>query len=643
MKKVSFLGILTSIWVFILPFIYSNDFLYISDQPKFFYVTFAISILSIYFGYKVLSGRIIIIGKSWIFLGLSLLVLYISTFSGVYPEHSFWPDSLRMNGVYLLTHLFIGAFILGNLLEKADWRIVRRSIAYSTGLFAVLTYFSPEGIGIQEKLLFIDFTTTGLTLANATFAGSFLLLGFVITLIEFFDAKDVKTKCMFGTLAVLELFSPFLLFSGPWHGNFNLTAGNLIGDARASSATAILLVLYLIGFSLFKNKLKTLKVYTITCLTMLVIVVGLLFAPGSFIQDQYVEQASQARILTWHSGIQAFYDNPILGWGPENFRFGFYKHFNNDLFLKQNLGEIWFDRAHNVFIDTLVSVGLLGIIVFASFLGYLLRVIYLAVRNNLISLSQGHILSAFFLVHLLQLQTSFNTVTTYSILAIVIGYVLFLESKLSEKRIKGMSVALVIIILAISSLFVTSQEYLRQKAVFDIFQTSSSQEQVENIKTVLESTSDFEGLRVTSASFISGFLSQVATGVSSGAMQNGLEQLNLYEEGYKKYLDKMPNDYRARMNYVYLLLVKTALGADMTSEAREIVLDSYQLSPNNVTTYMMHSLVELYSGNLDLAEGILSEGLAINPNVRSIGEIQEYLERQIASFPQIEAIRLGNL
>jgi len=122
-----------------------------------------------------------------------------------------------------------------------------------------------------------------------------------------------------------------------------------------------------------------------------------------------------------------------------------------------------------------------------------------------------------------------------------------------------------------------------------------------------------------------------------------LSTLSVYEGYFRDRLERIPDDYRARMNYVYLLLLKTALGEDRLADARTLVQESYDLSPGNPVTYVLGSITELYAGNLAEADRLMEEALAINPDIPFTKDAAEYLERQKRQFPNISVLKFTNL
>ena len=70
----------------------------------------------------------------------------------------------------------------------------------------------------------------------------------------------------------------------------------------------------------------------------------------------------KTRLLAWQVSLLGFLDRPILGVGPENFNYIFNKHYD-PRFLKfggGGIGETWFDKPHNAFIEILTEAGIIG-------------------------------------------------------------------------------------------------------------------------------------------------------------------------------------------------------------------------------------------------------------------------------------------
>lgn len=648
----------------ILPFVSSVNLFYGAVNAKYFFILGFISFLSLFFAYSIIwQKHHLSIQRRWL-LGLSfflLLFYYLSTWLGISSSTSWGSDILRSSGLFFLSYIALFAFIAGEVLEERGWSLVRKSIAISGAVFAGLTFFANPGLALSAKFFNIDFSISGLTFANSTFAGTYLFLALVVTLIEW--TRSESKRLGWFVLSGLYLLSPLLFNADIWLGKLSfLTAISnpalFLGDARSSSAAAWLAVIFLTGLWLIsKIKVQKIKsklniVWAGLIVLGLVSAIGLLFTSGSFIQDAYIEQSTAARIIVWDIGLQALSDRPLLGFGPENFRFAFEQNFDQRLLLDENLGEIWFDRAHNIIIDTLVAVGFVGAFLLLILWSYFLFIVYRAVKRDLISEIEGWLLGALILGHFLQLQTSFNTVSSYIFLALIFGYGLWLERELQVEKLKidnkfnipqkvgGISLVIVILIFS----WQVGQDYIKQRALVNIFQSNTPADQIINIDKALDSYFGFEAIRLPASSMVKGGLEAIAEGKGDqGVTALVNNQLDLYLSKYEQYLARVPNDYRAQINYIYLSLVRTALGENRLKEAEAVVLIAYDLSPQHPLTLIMDSLVKLYSGDVIGAKTKINEAVTINPNIKLTETIEDYIIKQEKQFPEITVIKLENL
>lgn len=80
------------------------------------------------------------------------------------------------------------------------------------------------------------------------------------------------------------------------------------------------------------------------------------------------ERTAQTRLMAWEAAWQGFKERPILGYGAENYYVVFNKYFNPKIYSHAG-SRIWFDRAHNIFLDHLINGGLIELILYIMFLG----------------------------------------------------------------------------------------------------------------------------------------------------------------------------------------------------------------------------------------------------------------------------------
>jgi hypothetical protein len=186
-------------------------------------------------------------------------------------------------------------------------------------------------------------------------------------------------------------------------------------------------------------------------------------------------------------------------------------------------------------------------------------------------------------------------------------------------------------------------EYDRQAALPLTFRGTTALAQQKYMEKSLERVSSFESLRLSSGSFIKGSLAVIAEKSTPERTARILEFTHLYEAHYQAYLKEQPQHYRARMNYAYLLLIMTTLGENRIEDAKQVITDSYALSPGNPLTYVLDALAELYRGNLAESDRLIAEALAINPDIEFTKEAATYFKQQKKLFPNITVLKLTNL
>lgn len=665
--KYSLLGIVVATTLALFPFVTTDALFFGAVNTKFLLVIFAVDLmllLAAYFMYR--SERITLSARPWLLAALLLAAAAhtVAAYFGVYLERSLWSDIIRSSGLVYLGHIAILALILGAWARETDWSLVRRTIVLSTGLFALLSIVGAYGLGAAGRFFWFDLSSEALSLGNSTFAGTYLLLALVIAAWELTRSwRSVRWRTALLVSSALIAFSPLLLgardtIEALAVGTFVNNPEVLLGSARASSATMFALLFFAGAYALCERFLtgsrRWLAQTGIAAIFLIGMIVslGLLFTPGSVVQDAYIESSTGARIVVWEGGLEAFKERPYFGWGPENFNSAFERHFDNRLFQNEYIGEIWFDRAHNIFIDTLVTVGIVGALSIVLVICAFAYTVFRARRSGTIGKHEAVILWALIPAHILQLQTGFDTVGSYLLLGIIVGYGLWLEQRTTSGSIsvslggavRASGVTVLLLAALASFVFVFLAEVNRQAALRAIFLTSNMEEQHEYIKTALSRTSDFEGLRLSASSFIKGGLAGMATASDQEVYRETLlSSAELYESYYRAYLEDYPDYYRARMNLAYLLMVQTALGNNRLEEAHELLQDSYHLSPENPITYGLDATVAVYSRNFQAAATLSDEMLALNPDAPFSQDMYAYIGEQIMSFPNVTFLKLENL
>ena len=116
-----------------------------------------------------------------------------------------------------------------------------------------------------------------------------------------------------------------------------------------------------------------------------------------------------------------------------------------------------------------------------------------------------------------------------------------------------------------------------------------------------------------------------------------------YLTAYERYFEKEPDHYRARMHYAYLLILDADWGGDRANEALEVVQNSYELSPQNPTTYVVEIMARAYLADFTGAEGILAELKTLSPSITLTKDTEAWLAKQKQIAPRHSFLRISNI
>jgi O-antigen ligase len=91
--------------------------------------------------------------------------------------------------------------------------------------------------------------------------------------------------------------------------------------------------------------------------------------------DRFASAGTSGRIALWRAAISGFADRPLLGWGAGRVRPAFQHHLTADfvrIYQRDDIMEAWYD-VHNVVMQMLVTVGLVGVVLLILFVTFALR------------------------------------------------------------------------------------------------------------------------------------------------------------------------------------------------------------------------------------------------------------------------------
>ncbi len=285
-------------------------------------------------------------------MGLFLAASYISSLLGSDFSQSFWGTEERGTGLLTLTQVFIW-FVLTRATH--DTQRAKNMLIHVISLGGLVASIIAL-VRLTGVVLFgID---TGLriagTMANPIFFSGLLILYIGVALQGLFSQKNTNMRWLYAGLAVFQTVVLFLTQT-------RSAAIGLIGGVLLAALIALL--------AATSKKVKRAAGGFIAAIAIGVVMLFVFadaIAPHApriarlLVFEGLEDRSLQTRFYGWESGLEAFKDRPLFGWGQESYRIAFDQYYNADI-LAFGFNETRFDRAHNIIIETLVTGGLVGL------------------------------------------------------------------------------------------------------------------------------------------------------------------------------------------------------------------------------------------------------------------------------------------
>jgi O-antigen ligase len=343
-----------------------------------------------------------------------LAILILTSILGANFSSSFWSKYERMTGLLMHFHLFGFFLTISSVFKKEDWQKVFLVSILVAAILGSLSFFSQE-------IELLKHARGGSTIGNSSFMGVYLLFNIFLGIYLIWE-NSLKENW--------KIFSGILIFI--------IILALFLSDARAAILSflgGIILIFFLYLALAIKNNYLKILGKTLLFFSFLIFLIScfLLFQKGSFLQEKFIQLATKARLIVWQIAWQGFLEKPFFGWGPENFEVPFAKYFHPCLFLSECGGEIWFDRAHNIILDTLINSGILGLLSYLFIFFSIFLILWKGFFQKKFNFWLVSIFSTILISYFLQNLTVFDMVNSYLMFFLVLGFLASLKT--SEKPI----------------------------------------------------------------------------------------------------------------------------------------------------------------------------------------------------------------
>jgi len=539
---------------------------------------------------------------------------------------SFWSNYERMDGLITLFHLFALFTVLITTISTRGLyeRLLDTSIAAS-----VLMGF--YGLAQMGGMLAIHQGATRLdgSFGNATYLAVYAL--FHIFLSGLLSSRtDKQWKRWWYLFAIL--LNAFILYH-------TATRGAMLGLLGGLFLSGIVYAMKGTG----KGKRAAIGVIA----GVVVLVSGFIaLKDAQFVRDSQVlsrfasisleDTTTQSRFIIWGMALEGWQERPILGWGQEHFITVFNKYYKPELY-KQ---EPFFDRAHNVFLDWLISGGILGLL---AYLSMFLAAAWTVFRSKIFTAFESSVLIGLLAAYFGQNLFVFDNLGSYLLFTVTLGYIAVVHNannpekpviqnrQESDETFKHVVVAIaaiatifvlyvfnwkpyhanLVLIRALSSTEGLSHnlEYFKEALAYDSMGTSEVREQLTQVAARVVSSSAISDADKTAFNTLVRTEMDKETGGGNNARGDllygsYLKFVGAYDDAIAhlsraKELSPGKQAIRLELGSVYLTKGDVTAGLSVMKEA-------YEMLPENALARDAYALALVYAGKKAEASAILT-------------------------------------
>lgn len=562
--------------------------------------------------------------KSWITysVGIFTLIAIITSIFGINPYLSFVGDLERMWGINQWIHLILFFFVVTNFFKtKKEWFVFFNFILIFASIVASIAYLQ------MWKVFSIISVNQGLEslLGNIAYVAGLMLLGVLVSLYYLIDKKEWWWRLLYSLHIIIQL--PILIKT----------------SIRGAHVALYLSILILSLVFIFKSRAKKVKIGLLIFVLFFISIFGAAFANkdkdwvktssifGKMASISASTGTVRTRLISWNSGFRAFLLNPIMGYGMENYYYAFDKYFPGSYY-SVSAGETWFDRAHNMVVETLIAHGIFGLIsyllIFAITLLYLYKTFKINKEKNFLYYL---FFSCIVLAYFIQNFFVFDSLAVTSAFFFILAYINFRYTEETKQEylwkedlssifkwtigvLSGIVLLYFIFAINFSEIAVARQNYVVQKS---IYQDNDFNKSLVEMKRLYDINSY---LNKDSTTMLTDTITTAYTRAQGQEqIQAVFNIINYLIDQYEYYLGINDKEAYMQMNLARLYIVKSNFFApnskdsiDALQMAKSVIQKSINLSPERLHNYYFMANIEMALGNTNLATESLEKAIKYN-------------------------------
>lgn len=295
---------------------------------------------------------------SWITAAIASLVvvMLLAAILGEYPAKSIWSNFERMEGWVTLVHFFMYFLVLSTIMKsEVLWNRFLNTALIAASIMSL--YALSQIAGVSDVSQGTAWRVDG-RLGNSSYLGVYMLFHMFIAAWLFVKTKSANLRYLYG--ALFFIFGFVLLRTGTRGSTLGLLGGSVLAFSY---------------MALMAPKRAAIKKWALGGLLAIVLTAGGLWIlrDTTFVRENAMLNRvanitlaeGNIRFMIWNMALEGVKERPILGWGQENFSYVFNKYYEPALYA----AEPWYDRTHNIFLDWLITGGILGLVAYLFILG----------------------------------------------------------------------------------------------------------------------------------------------------------------------------------------------------------------------------------------------------------------------------------
>lgn len=324
----------------------------------------------------------------------------------------------RHEGLYSILSYY-SFFLLSTTINPKYQRIIMNIIIFfglfqiAIGTIQTLRITNILGYDRSNNLSTKYYYASG-TLINPNFYSTYILICTLYILGNLFKSTNLKIKILYSILLSIYIY------------------GLIIGNTLSSILTFILVSLIALCFNIKLKKIKKniFLIFIIIGLSLSALIIvdkhkyntlyktmrNNLYEVINIFKYGIKDTTGNSRIYVWRITIKKLPENLLTGIGIDNF---IYIDKGNAIITDVKGRTLAFDKAHNDYLQILITEGIFALITYLSLIFFIL---YIAIKNNLKNKNYGLQLS--FIGYIIQMFIVFSVIVVAPVFYIIMGFII---------------------------------------------------------------------------------------------------------------------------------------------------------------------------------------------------------------------------